>query len=355
MSQHVIDSSLPGKGSDPGAGRQHGPDQEAPAGSQATEVGSRLLERLCPTCDSPAPAAPEVTSRRRGEDLSWDELRPYWDHFFKEKVFFSYSRCPQCGLLYCPRFFDHATLEALYTQTQHEMTGVPVEALQRTQAGYFRVLKRHSPLRGDFLEVGPDIGLFTALCAQEGQFDRYWMFEPSQAAHAPLEARLAGKDFSIHTDMFSFRVIPEHSVAVAVMIHVLDHLLDPKETLEELRSRLADGAIVLIVTHDESSLLARVFQNRWPPYCLAHPQLYRPRSMRAFLEAAGYRTLEISKTYNHFPFTYLLRHLLAAVGLGKIRVPSLSAPQVALKLGNIITIATPDRGSVATEQAHSAS
>jgi hypothetical protein len=289
-----------------------------------------------------------VTSRRRGEDLSWDELRPYWDHFFKEKVFFSYTRCPRCGVLYCPRFFDHKTLEALYSESQHAMTGVPIEALRRTQAGYFQALKRHSPLRGSFLEVGPDVGLFTELCVREGGFDRFWMFEPSQAAHAEITERLAGKEFTIHTDMFSFEAIPEHSVSVAVIIHVLDHLLDPKDALEDLRSRLADDAIVLIVTHDESSLLARVFKNRWPPYCLAHPQLYNPRSTRAFLEATGYRVLEISKTYNHFPVMYLLRHLLAAVGLRKIKVPSLDSPQVALKLGNIITIATPDCRSAAS-------
>lgn len=303
----------------------------------------KLLERACPTCAAPASPPPEVTSRRRAEDLDWEELRQYWDHFFKEKVFFSYSRCPGCGLLHCPKYFDDAMLEKLYSGTQHDMGGVPLSALRRTQRGYFETLKRHSPLRGTLLEVGPDIGLFTELCAREGHFDRFLLFEPSRTAHEVLAARLAGKDFKIHAGMFTPEGIPERSVTAAVIIHVMDHLIDPKDAMADMLPRLADGAIVLVVTHDESSLMAKVFRRRWPPYCLLHPQLYNPRSMRNFLESAGYKVLEVSKTYNHFPATYLLKHFLSAIGGGRIKVPQLASIQLPLKLGNIITIATPDR------------
>src|SRR5262249_30522113 len=117
----------------------------------------------------------------------------------------------------------------------------------------------------------------------------------------------------------------------------------PKDALEELRSRLTHDAVVAIVTHDESSLLAKVFRDRWPPYCLAHPQLYNASSMRKFLEATGFRVLEIRKTYNHFPFTYLLKHFLAAVGVRSLGLPQWSSFVLPLKLGNIITIAAPSR------------
>jgi hypothetical protein len=307
-------------------------------------TGLKLLERACPTCgglaDGPAPE-PEVASRKRAENLNWDELRPYWDHFFKEKVFFSYSRCPGCGLLYCPKYFDHKTLADLYGESQHGMIGVPLDALKRTQRGYFEVLKRHSPLEGDYLEIGPGSGLFTDFCAREGRFDRFWLFEPSRLEHETLAGLIAGRQFEIHTEMFTFDAIPERSISVAVIIHVLDHLIDPKDALEELRARLTGASVVLIVTHDESSFLAKVLTHRWPPYCLPHPQLFRASSMRKFLESAGYKVLETRKTYNHFPVTYLFKHSLSALGVRSVKVPQWNSLVLPLKLGNIITIAAP--------------
>src|SRR5262249_12214396 len=149
-----------------------------------------------------------------------------------------------------------------YAATQHDMAGVPLSALRRTQRGYFRALRRHSPLRGTLLEVGPDIGLLAEFCAREGPFDRFVMFEPSRTAHGLLAGRLAGKDVMIHGGMFEPDRVPQLSVSVAVMIHVMDHLIDPRRAVEGLLPRLADGAVLLVVTHDEASLMARAFRTK---------------------------------------------------------------------------------------------
>ena len=42
------------------------------------------------------------------------------------------------------------------------------------------------------------------------------------------------------------------------MIQVLDHLLDPIATLTELRAKLLPDAKLLIVTHNEQSLLRKM-------------------------------------------------------------------------------------------------
>ena len=305
-------------------------------------VDAEVATRPCPTCGAPpAEATPAIASRRRAEDLDWDELKGYLDHFFKEKVFYSYGRCGRCGLLYCPRYFTRATMDAVYAQAQHVMEGVPLDALRRTQDGYLRALRRHSPLRGDYLEIGPDIGLLAEACARAGEFGRLWLYEPSRVAQEELRRRLAGRDVAIRDETDAFDAVPERSVAVAAMVHVLDHLLDPRDTLVKLRSRLLPGARLLVVTHDESSALARVLGGRWPPYCLAHPQLYRRSSLGRALESAGFRVLQTRKTTNRFPVTYLARHLLSAAGLRGVPLPSWERLQVSLRLGNILAVAEP--------------
>ncbi len=303
-------------------------------------MNKQFEARRCPVCQAQSKDPPVMRAGIQAERLSSQALKPYWNGFFKEKSFFSYNRCQRCSLLYCPTFFSASQLEELYRQMPDNTAGVPLSALARTQGGYFRSLKKHSPLRGAYLETGPDIGLFTEFAAREGNFSTYWLFEPNRVVWDVLRSKIPNKDVKISADMFGFDVVPDGSLSVAVMIHVLDHLLDPRGTLDLLRPKLQEDAIVLLVTHDESSLLARITGVRWPAYCLQHPQMYRPSSIERLLEHAGYRVIEIEKSYNYFPVSYIAKHLLWLLGI-KAKLPSIDFIQLPLKLGNIITIAKP--------------
>lgn len=300
-----------------------------------------FLNRVCPVCSSKPPTSVTIKSEVTAQSKAFDALVPYWNGFFKEKVFFSYVRCDGCGLLYAPTFFNGPQLEILYGQMPPNMAEVPVEALRRTQRGYFEALKSCSNLDGGFIEVGPDIGLFTENCVREGQFNEYWLFEPNRDVLPALSKIVDGLKHHVIHDMFGFSHVPNHAASAAVMIHVLDHLLDPIATLRELRQKLKPGARLLLVTHDESSLLRRLVGWRWPAFCLQHPQIYSPKSMRKLLEAAGFEVLERRKTVNFFEVGFLLKHLLWAFGIKAYTVPSFGRFTLGLKLGNMLTIATP--------------
>jgi hypothetical protein len=56
--------------------------------------------------------------------------------------------------------------------------------------------------------------------------------------------------YTIIEEMFGFEVIPDSSAGVAVMIQVLDHLLDPVATLRELKTKLLPDSKLLLVTVD---------------------------------------------------------------------------------------------------------
>ena len=107
-----------------------------------------FLSRVCPVCSSNPPAQVSIHSEVPAESLNLEALVPCWNGFFKEKVFFSYVRCGDCGLLYAPTFFNATQLELLYGQMPPNMAEVPLEALRRTQHGYFEALKNCSDLKG---------------------------------------------------------------------------------------------------------------------------------------------------------------------------------------------------------------
>ena len=306
---------------------------------------SGYLSRTCPICGSAPPAKPEISSSVPAETKSFESLVPYWNGFFKDKVFFSYYRCESCGLLYTPVFFSGPQLEQLYAQMPPNMDIVPTTSLERTQRGYFDTMKSAVPLEGGFIEVGPDVGLFTKNCVRDGRFNQYWLFEPNRDVERALSSTMGDAKFHIIHDMFGFSQVPDGAASVAVMVHVMDHLLDPVSTLRELKGKLAPGGNVMLVTHDEASLLRRVIGWKWPAFCLQHPEIYNLKTMRKLFEAAGYEVVKQAKTVNYFPVSFLLKQLLWALGLRIDAVPSFGQIAVGLKLGNMLTIATPTRAS----------
>jgi hypothetical protein len=295
--------------------------------------------RSCPSCGS-TDADRAVTADVPAEKRSFESVREHWYGFFKEKIFFSYDRCRSCGILYATTFLTAQQLEVLYASMPPNMEEASGSALDRTQRGYFDEVKAAAALRGNFLEIGPDIGAFARHFAEEGSFDTFWMFEPNVDAHAQLRTNLGTSKVNISTALLDLSEVPDRSITIAAMIHVLDHIIDPVEFLQHLRPKMADDGKLFIVTHDERSLLARLTKARWPAYCLQHPHLFNPASMQRLLPRGGFALERTIRSVNYFPVTFLVEHAALAAGF-QIKLPRLSGLQMPLRLGNFMTVALP--------------
>jgi len=304
------------------------------------------LRRACPICGS-SQAQEEVSSRIRAEHQPLHRLRPFWSGLFKEKLFFTYHRCTRCELLYNPTYFDGEQLSGLYADMAPNMEAVSDEAILATQRGYYERAAEGLRFEGDYLEIGPDVGHIVAQAARSGDFGHFWLFEPNLAIHDTLRAAAGRNPATLLADMDDLSPVPDGSVGLAVMIHVLDHLLDPLETLSQLRAKLRSGGTLMIVTHNEQSLLRRLMGVRWPPFCLQHPELYNPETMRKLLDRAGFTGISVERSRNHFPLPFLARQAAWTVGL-KLRHVPLPGWSVGLRLGNILTLAkAPDQAAAA--------
>ncbi len=297
-----------------------------------------LRSRACPCCGATS-GTTEVTCARAAETLSVDQLRPYWHGLEKTKYFFPYRRCSRCALLYAPVFFDDAQLAVLYSSMPPNMDMLPFAAVADTQRGYFRAAARGRPPSGDYLEIGPDVGHLVTEAVAHGGFERFWLFEPNQSVHGPLQQAAGGRPATILTDMRDLSPVPDGSVGLGVMIHVLDHLLDPLAMLAAIRTKLRPGGALLIVTHDESSLLRRAMGRRWPPFCLQHPLLYNPRTIRRLLGQAGFDDVTVRPSTNHFPIDFLARQASQAAGIAIPHRLPLPRRAIGLRLGNMLTLA----------------
>jgi SAM-dependent methyltransferase len=301
-------------------------------------TASEFNHRKCPLCSSDATHG-GVHSKQTAQALTMDALQPFWSGLFKEKLFFSYHRCDYCGLLYNPVYFHDRQLAQLYADMAPNMDLVADDAIVATQQGYFERAAERTMLDGGYLEIGPDVGYIVANAARTGNFEHFWLFEPNLAIHDTLRANTGGRPASLFSDMSDLSPVPDNSVGLAVMIHVLDHLTDPLAMLQQVRAKLRPGGTLLVVTHNEQSLLRKALGVRWPPFCLQHPELYNPTTMRTMLQRAGLATIQVERSRNYFPVDFLARQAAWAMGLKLKKVP-LPATPVGLRLGNILALAS---------------
>jgi hypothetical protein len=296
---------------------------------------SGFLHRACPACGA-TETREEAHSLVRAEAMHVETLRPYWSGLFSEKRFFSYHRCRGCGLLYNPVFFDGAALGELYSSMAPNMAMVSNDAIVATQKDYFDAVRGQRD--GSYLEIGPDTGHIVHEAAMRGSFDHFWLFEPNRAIHDTLRASASGRPASLLINMEDLSPVPDRSIGLAVMVHVLDHLLDPLAMLAQIRIKLRPSGTLLIVTHNEKSLLRTLMGTRWPPFCLQHPELYNPATITALLGRAGYAGVRVERSRNHFPLDFIARQALWTLGLKPARLP-LPKLSLGLRLGNILTLA----------------
>ena len=298
------------------------------------------LERdVCPGCGEPSAHARLVfASTPTAEELSFDRHSRFAAGYDTDRVFFSYFECPRCSLHFCRRFYTQDQLGHLYGHQQENMGEVPLEARRVAQESYARLLLKHTTGHGGFLEIGPDIGLFAKYCADNWQFDHFWLYEPNREVTDELKAAVAGHPNDVLYTMWPTEDVAAGSVSAMALIHVLDHLLDPVEYLERLWDKLEPGGTILTVTHNCASPLARLLGKRFPPHALQHPQLYSPKSITHVFEKAGFEVLEIASAVNYFPVMHLVRAAFAILGLPK-PLPGAQGPVIPIKLGNIATVA----------------
>jgi hypothetical protein len=134
-------------------------------------------------------------------------------------------------------------------------------------------------------------------------------------------------------------IAPESLFDVITGIHVYDHLVNLREELATLSRLSISDSRILIVVHDESSLLRRLINKKWPPFCLQHPQLFNPSTIKKALLQAGFEDIEIAKSTNWFPITHIAGMACSLFGIRGTWTKRLPKTEIPLRLGNMIIVA----------------
>lgn len=286
------------------------------------------------------------------ELLSDEAIRKNWDSLDAPRPFFTYHRCSECGLLFCPIHLSEESIGELMAASPPNMVGeLDASINAQTQLGYWRFFETHNPVTSQkelpsrtYFELGPDVGTLARAAEQSRFFNSFILVEPNTSLHGRLKAQIGSHKLFI--SRFLNELPPaasEEKLGLAIAVHVLDHLVNPQKTLAKIHSQLATGGKLLVVVHNEGSLLAGVLGSRWYPYCLQHPQLFRKKTLKETLKRAGFGNIQIQRSSNVFPFPFLIKKLIEALGAPRwiqnvvLRLPPW--PLLNLPLGNMIGLA----------------
>jgi len=90
---------------------------------------------------------------------------------------------------------------------------------------------------------------------------------------------------------------------------VIEHLIDPAQALERIRSLLDPAGVVWLALPDAGSRLARAMGRRWWSVIPTHVQYFTRGSIVTLLERTGFRVLEVGTAPKAFTVRYYLERV----------------------------------------------
>jgi len=172
---------------------------------------------------------------------------------------------------------------------------------------------------GSVLDVGCGYGYFVR-SALAGGYDAYGVDLSADgvreaAKHAP------GRVFRGTID--TVEALAGRRFDVVFASHLIEHLTEPRRFLSELVNRLSDRGIVVLVTPNIESLLARVSGSRWVSFKIPeHVAYYTPKTLGQLAEAAGLEVLAVDPAYQYYRLPFLMGRVRELIHpLGRILPP----------------------------------
>lgn len=190
--------------------------------------------------------------------------------------------------------------------------------LRREFARVVAFLRRHCP-GGRVLEIGCAYGFF--LREARRYFD---VFGIELAEQAAVHCRRSG--LNVLDGVAEEKILhPLGRMDAIVLLDVIEHLPDPRQTLELCARQLNPGGVILLTTGDFGSLVARLTGANWrlmtPPQ---HLWFFTRESMQRLSESLRLEVVSCSHPWKFVPLSLVFFQLARLLGMRARRHPLVS-------------------------------
>jgi 2-polyprenyl-3-methyl-5-hydroxy-6-metoxy-1,4-benzoquinol methylase len=168
-----------------------------------------------------------------------------------------------------------------------------------------QVVRSHAP-GGRLLDVGCACGYFLEVAANNG-YD-VWGLEFSRNAIAAAQPEIRPR--IIHASLDALGREHEGRYDIISAFDIIEHLEQPVEFLRQAKRLLRPGGSLVISTPDADHWLRPLMGARWPMLQpMQHLTIFSRQSLRAALDAAGFRTGLVVTAHKVLSYQYLIDQL----------------------------------------------
>lgn len=211
---------------------------------------------------------------------------------------FGLVRCGGCGLVLTQPRPDEASLGLYYQDVYSGQGGAQMEEAQTNQGLWYvhearwKVVAPWVQLGADdrVLDLGCGYGAFLAFVHGRTGAKIFGL----DADPGSIEQNLCRHHGTLAVGSLEDAGFPDHHFAFVSLIHSLEHMRDPVDTLRSIRRVLAPGGILLLEVPNYGSALRWLFGLGWFPLLVPqHLSHFEVPSLRRCLEAAGFSTIHV--------------------------------------------------------------
>jgi 2-polyprenyl-3-methyl-5-hydroxy-6-metoxy-1,4-benzoquinol methylase len=274
-----------------------------PAGfpADAPEIAVEKVPN-CPTC-----GATQRTHFAYGHDYELETCRNEW-HFWQ---------CDRCGTVWLDPRPAVSALPIIYPQHYYAYsmsdTFWPLALKGKEILDHFKfnmILGNSRSTPKSFLDVGCGDGRYLKMFAKRGiSKERIYGLELSQD---PVR-RLREQGFQAYQQRVEeCTQIPEGTIDLATMFHVIEHVADPRDVVCRVADWLSPGGVFAVETPNIASWDARLFKERWwgGYHIPRHWTLFHADSLQRLLKEAGLEVLHVAYQTGHSFWMYSFHHIL---------------------------------------------
>ncbi len=237
---------------------------------------------------------------------------------------FRYSRCARCGVVFLNPRPEEAAFAVFYPNGRYfslrkiDTTSASTRMRRFLYRLYFYA-KNDRPFLREMLRpmnhfsrgtlVTPGARLLDIGCGS-GQFLHEMKQFGVDARGVDPHHRNEENDTTIYTGNLADAGFEAGSFDLVTMNHVLEHIADPHQILDEVRRLLKDDGLFIIAVPNNGSLVARLFGKNW--YQVDTPRhlvLYSSRILQTLLIQYDFEIVKIRYNSNPRQFTHSLANL----------------------------------------------
>ncbi len=197
-------------------------------------------------------------------------------------------KCNSCGLVYAHPMPDAKKLADSYVNMVDERYIAEEAGRRKSARSTLKILRKLKSPPGKLLDVGCAAGFFLDEARKEG----WEIYGVELSTWASSFAKDKLKIDTIFRGTLEDARYPDNHFDAVVLTDSIEHLVDPKGTLVEIRRILKGRGVLCVNTPDCDSLASKILKARWWGVKQSHLYYFSRKTLGKMLEVSGFEPVK---------------------------------------------------------------